>query len=68
MATACDFRIAGLEARMGYGEVRLGMPLMWNALPLCVHLIGPARAKRMIMSGKTFDADQLTNGVTWTSW
>ena len=59
IATACDFRIASFEARMGYGEVRLGMPLMWNALPLCVHLIGPARAKRMVMSGDTFEADLL---------
>ncbi len=32
---------------------------MWNAVPVCVHLIGPARAKRMIMSGKFFDAQTL---------
>jgi enoyl-CoA hydratase/carnithine racemase len=56
IATACDFRIAASNARMGYGEVRLGMPLMWHALPLCVRLVGPARAKQMIMSGKAFDA------------
>jgi enoyl-CoA hydratase/carnithine racemase len=56
IATACDFRIAADDARLGYGEVRLGMPLMWHALPLCVRLIGPARAKQMVMSGKAFDA------------
>jgi enoyl-CoA hydratase/carnithine racemase len=35
------------------------MNLMWNAAPLCVHLVGPARAKRMIMTGRLFDAATL---------
>lgn len=59
IASACDFRIATTEAQVGYGEVRLGMPLMWHALPLCVRLVGPARAKQMIMSGRMFDAATL---------
>lgn len=59
IATACDFRIAADNARIGYGEVKMGINLMWHALPVCVHLIGPARAKRMIMSGKLFDAKTL---------
>ena len=57
--TACDFRIGASDARVGYGEVKIGINLMWNAVPVCVHLIGPARAKRMIMSGKFFDAQTL---------
>lgn len=56
IATACDFRIGANDARVGYGEVKIGINLMWHAVPACVHLIGPARAKRMIMSGKLFDA------------
>lgn len=56
IASACDFRIGADNARMGYGEVRLGINLMWNAAPICVHLVGPARAKRMIMTGRLFDA------------
>jgi enoyl-CoA hydratase/carnithine racemase len=59
IATACDFRIAADDARVGYGEVRMGMNLMWNALPLCVHLVGPARAKQMVMSGRLIDAATL---------
>ncbi len=59
--TACDFRIGANDARVGYGEVKMGINLMWNAVPVCVHLIGPARAKRMIMSGKLFDAPTLLN-------
>jgi enoyl-CoA hydratase/carnithine racemase len=59
IATACDFRIAAADARMGYGEVKMGINLMWNAVPVCVALVGPARAKRMIMSGKLFEATTL---------
>lgn len=59
IASACDFRIATTTARMGYGEVKLGINLMWNALPLAVELVGPARAKRLVMSGDLIDAETL---------
>ncbi|MEM1110837.1 MAG: enoyl-CoA hydratase/isomerase family protein [Pseudomonadota bacterium] len=62
IATACDFRVAAAGARLGYGEVKLGMNLMWNAVPACVALVGPARAKRLIMSGELFGAQTLE---TW---
>jgi len=61
IASACDFRIAAHGARMGYGEVKLGINLMWNALPLCVHLVGPARAKQLIMSGRLMAVDTLAH-------
>ena len=35
------------------------MNLQWVALPLCVHLIGPSRAKRMIGLGQREDAETL---------
>ena len=59
LATACDFRIGSEDCFCGYPEVNLGMNLMWQALPLCVHLIGPARAKRMIMLGANENAQTL---------
>ncbi|MEI6485709.1 MAG: enoyl-CoA hydratase/isomerase family protein [Sphingomonadales bacterium] len=59
IAAACDFRIAAAGARLGYGEVKIGINLMWNALGPLVELIGPARAKRMVMTGALFDADTL---------
>ena len=52
IATACDFRIGSDDSFCGYPEVNLGINLMWRSLPLCVRLIGPARAKRMIMLGQ----------------
>ncbi|MBI1186881.1 MAG: enoyl-CoA hydratase/isomerase family protein [Alphaproteobacteria bacterium] len=59
ITSACDFRIAADNARIGYGEVKLGINLMWHAVPICLHLVGPARAKQMIMSGDLFDAARL---------
>ena len=59
IATACDFRIGADDAFCGYPEVNLGINLMWLSLPLCVRLIGPARAKRMIMLGAHEPADKL---------
>ena len=61
IATASDFRIGTDDCFCGYPEVNLGMNLMWQALPLCVHLIGPARAKRMIMLGANEDAQTLAD-------
>ncbi|MFT4714356.1 MAG: enoyl-CoA hydratase/carnithine racemase [Candidatus Azotimanducaceae bacterium] len=57
--TACDFRIGASDCYCGYPEVNLGINLMWRALPLCVRLIGPARAKRMIMLGDQEIAETL---------
>ena len=59
IASACDFRIGTDDCRIGYPEVNLAINLMWGGLPLCVHLIGAARAKRMIMLGNHETADTL---------
>ena len=56
---ACDFRVGSDDCRLGYPEVERGMNLMWGALPQCVRLIGPARAKRMIMLGRLEEAETL---------
>lgn len=59
IATACDFRVIAEDGFCGYPEVNLGMNLQWQALPLCVRLIGPARAKRMIGLGNRHGAAEL---------
>jgi len=56
IATACDFRIGTPDARIGYGEVKLGINLMWHALPLAIQTVGLSRAKQMVMTGDLFDA------------
>ena len=52
IATACDVRIGAEGAVCGYPEIDRGMNLQWRALPLCTRLIGPARAKRMLILGR----------------
>jgi enoyl-CoA hydratase len=59
IASACDFRIGTVACIIGYPEVKLGMNLSWGAVPLCFHLIGPARAKRMIIGGELESAGKL---------
>ena len=59
IAVACDFRLAARTARIGLGEVKMGMNLMWNAVPLFVELVGLSRAKRLIMSGDLYGAETL---------
>lgn len=61
LATACDFRVASPDLRLGYGEVKLGINLMWHALGPLVALIGPARAKRLVLRGDLVPADRLAD-------
>ena len=58
LALACDFRIAAARAKLGLPEARLGIiPDMGGAVRL-VSLVGPARAKDLIMTGRNIDARQ----------
>jgi len=59
IATACDFRIATHDSLFGYPEINLGINLNWLGLPLAVRLIGPARAKKMVIGGDNENADTL---------
>lgn len=49
---ACDFRVGTENSLLFFPEVDLGMNLMWRAMPLCVNLVGPARAKRLMIGGE----------------
>lgn len=59
IASALDFRLGAEDCRIGYPESGLGIPLSWVSLPLCVHLVGPSRAKRWLMLGGKLDAEVL---------
>ena len=52
IATAVDFRVGAKDCFMSYPEILIGVNLMWQSLPLLVHLVGPARAKQLVISGK----------------
>ena len=59
IASACDFRIASNKSLLGYPEINLGINLNWLGLPLAVRLIGPAKAKKMVIGGENENAETL---------
>jgi len=59
IASACDFRIASNKAILGYPEINLGINLNWLGLPLAVRLIGPAKAKKIVIGGENENAETL---------
>ncbi len=61
LATAADFRIGASDCFIHYPEIDLGMNLMWQSLPLTVHLLGPTRAKRLVIGGERVHAETLLN-------
>jgi enoyl-CoA hydratase len=61
VAAACDFRIAGYDAKFGMPEVRVGIPSVIHAA-LLPRLIGWGRARWLIMTAETIDA---TTALGW---
>ena len=59
IVSALDFRIGADNCYVSYPEINLGMSLAWYGLPLCVHLVGPSRAKRLVILGNRESADTL---------
>ena len=59
LATAADFRIGASDCFIQYPEIDLGMNLMWQSLPLTIHLVGPTRAKRLVIGGERVHAETL---------
>lgn len=51
LAVSCDFRIAGKGSHFRLPEVPLGWNLNWNAQPRILNLVGPSRAKQLIIFG-----------------
>lgn len=52
LALACDFRIAGDNCRMGFAEISLGIIPGGGGTQRAARLIGPARTKDLVFSGR----------------
>ncbi|MDY6796669.1 MAG: enoyl-CoA hydratase/isomerase family protein [Actinomycetota bacterium] len=59
IVSALDFRIGAADWIVGFSECGLGIPLSWVSLPLCVHLVGSARAKRWIIKSERLGSNVL---------
>lgn len=59
LPAACDFRIGAPSISLTLNEVSLGFNLTWHSLPALVNLVGPHRAKEMLILGRTYGATEL---------
>ena len=58
LSMACDIRIASSNAKIGQPEVTIGIPPGWGGTQRLMRLVGPAKAKEMIFTGKMVTADE----------
>ena len=58
LAMACDIRIASSNAKIGQPEVTIGIPPGWGGTQRLMRLVGPAKAKELIFTGKMITAEE----------
>jgi enoyl-CoA hydratase/carnithine racemase len=58
LALACDWRVVAADAKLGQPEIRLGLIPGAGGTQRLARLIGPARAKDLVFSGRMVDADE----------
>jgi enoyl-CoA hydratase/carnithine racemase len=58
LALACDFRLCAHDAKLGLPEVLLGLVPGGGGTQRLPRLIGPSRAKEMILTGRQVPADE----------
>jgi len=56
VAMACDLRIASDKAKMGQTEINIGLIPGWGGTQRLTRLIGKAKAKELVFTGKMIDA------------
>lgn len=56
LALACDFRVAGSNSRFGQPEILLGIIPGGGGTQRLARLVGPARAKDLVFTGRMVDA------------
>ena len=59
LPAACDFRVGAPSVKLTVNEVSIGFNLTWHSLPVLVNLVGPHKAKEMLLLGRTYDQAQL---------
>jgi 3-hydroxypropionyl-coenzyme A dehydratase len=58
LALVCDIRIASNNAKIGQPEVTIGIPPGWGGTQRLVRIVGPAKAKELIFTGKMVTAEE----------
>lgn len=58
LSLACDLRISSDRARFGAPEVQLGLIPAWGGTQRMTRLVGPAKAKELILTGQWINAQE----------
>lgn len=58
LTAACDLRVMGEGATIYVPEIERGMNLGWQSVPRLVNLVGPSRAKRIIILAEKIGAER----------
>ncbi len=58
LAMSCDIRIAANTAKMGQPEVTIGIPPGWGGTQRLMRIVGIAKAKEIVFTGKMVKADE----------
>jgi enoyl-CoA hydratase/carnithine racemase len=58
LALACDWRVAAEDAKLGQPEINLGIIPGAGGTQRLARLVGPARAKDLVFSGRMIDAEE----------
>lgn len=58
LSMACDIRIASDRARFGQPEVWIGLIPAWGGTTRMARLLGPAKAKELILTGQMVNAQE----------
>ncbi len=58
LALACDIRIGSKNAVLGQPEVTLGIPPGWGGTQRLMRIVGVAKAKELVFTGRRINADE----------
>ncbi|GAA4467184.1 enoyl-CoA hydratase/isomerase family protein [Phytohabitans houttuyneae] len=58
LALACDWRVVADDAKLGQPEIKLGIIPGAGGTQRLARLVGPARAKDLVLSGRMVDAEE----------
>lgn len=58
VAMSCDIRLAADSARLGQPEVTIGIPPGWGGTQRLMRIVGIARAKELVYSGRMVKAEE----------
>lgn len=62
LAVSCDLRVIGGSGHMYVPEIERGFNMSWGSIPRITNLVGPAKAKRIVVLAEQLDA---ARAVEW---